>query len=308
MKHYSHNNCAITKEAIDLVDQEIQDLFMKRAIVVSLGATRIFSIFLLMLLPGDKMCDIDMKNAYFEIPLSVKSRTYVRFQWKDRLYEFCCFFFGISPAPMVFTKLLKVYLSLERAQCKNNNYLDSMLLIASSLEDLLMVRDTLIFILQHLEFLINMKKSYLEPKSISSSSKTPPLSSSSVSTDSEVNLSQLFWGESDNFGGGKKKTIIVERKLASLQWEIFNFSPTSNKNKLRWLITRLGSELSHKCLGAQGSQISYNVLHIKGKRCNISSHPHGQHGSLVIHNKNGGYWKTKRKPEETGFSLADITN
>ena len=208
----------------------------------------------------------------------------------------------------IYKVIKSLYLSLERAQCKNNNYLDSMLLIASSLEDLLMARDTLMFILQHLGFLINMKKSYLQPKSISSSSNTPPLSSSSVSKDSEVNLSQLFWGESDNFGGGKKKTVMVERKLDSLQRKIFNFSPTSNKNKLRCLITRLGSELSHKCLGGQGSQISYNVLHIKGKGCNISSNPHGQHDSLVIHNKNGGYRKTKRKPEETGFSLADITN
>ena len=39
-----------------------------------------------------------------------------------------------------------------------------MLLMASSLEDLLMARDTQIFILQHLGFLINIKKSYLEPK------------------------------------------------------------------------------------------------------------------------------------------------
>ena len=37
-----------------------------------------------------------------------------------------------------------------------------MLLVASSVEDLLVARDTLIFILQHLGFLINIKKSYLE--------------------------------------------------------------------------------------------------------------------------------------------------
>ena len=67
-----------------------------------------------MLLPGDKVCNIDMRNAYFAIPLSVKSKTYVRFQWKDLLYEFCCFFFRISPVPMVFTKLLKVPISLLR--------------------------------------------------------------------------------------------------------------------------------------------------------------------------------------------------
>ena len=44
-------------------------------------------------------------------------------------------------------------------------YLDDMLLMVSSLEDLLVARDTLIFILQHLGFLINVKDSCLEPKS-----------------------------------------------------------------------------------------------------------------------------------------------
>ena len=40
-----------------------------------------------------------------------------------------------------------------------------MLLMASLLEDLLMGRDTLIFILQQLGFLTNIKKPYLEPTS-----------------------------------------------------------------------------------------------------------------------------------------------
>ena len=116
-----------------------------------------------MLLPGDKMCKIDLKDAYFAIPLSVKSRKYVRFQWKGLLYEFCCLCFGLSPAPLVFTKLLKVPISLLRKPSVKIIYLDDMLLMASSLEDLLMARDTLIFIIQHLGFLINIKKSYLEP-------------------------------------------------------------------------------------------------------------------------------------------------
>ena len=32
-----------------------------------------------MLLPGNKMCKIDLKYAYFPISLSLKSRTYLRF-------------------------------------------------------------------------------------------------------------------------------------------------------------------------------------------------------------------------------------
>ena len=113
-----------------------------------------------MLLPGDKFCKIDLKDAYFAISLSVKSKKNVRFQWKDLLYECCCLCFGLSPAPVVFTKLLKVPISLLRKlNVRIIIYLDDVLLMPSSLEDLLMARDTLIFTLQHLGFLINITKS-----------------------------------------------------------------------------------------------------------------------------------------------------
>ena len=50
---------------------------------------------------------------------------------------------------------------------------------------------------------------------IHSPSSTPTLWSSSASTDSEINLSQVFRGEKGNFGGGKERTVTVERKFNS---------------------------------------------------------------------------------------------
>ena len=77
-------------------------------------------------------------------PFSVKSRKYVRFQWKDPPYEFSCLCFELSPAPLVFTKLSKFSFPLLRKRnVRIIIYLDDMLLMASSLEDLLMERDTL---------------------------------------------------------------------------------------------------------------------------------------------------------------------
>lgn len=43
------------------------------------------------LLQGGKMCKIDLKEAYFAISLSTKSRNYVRFQWKTLPCEFLIF-------------------------------------------------------------------------------------------------------------------------------------------------------------------------------------------------------------------------
>ena len=75
----------------------------------------------------------------------------------------------------------------------------------------------------------------------SSSSSIPPISAFSTLTDSEINLPQLFRGESDNFGGGKEILLWWKENFNSVQ-QIFNFSPTSNK--LGCIITTLRSELS----------------------------------------------------------------
>ena len=53
------------------------------------------------------------------------------------LYEFCCLCFGLSPAPLVLTKLLKAPIFLLRKlNVKIIIYLNGMLLMTSSLEDL----------------------------------------------------------------------------------------------------------------------------------------------------------------------------
>ena len=65
-----------------------------------------------MLLPGDKMCKTDLKEVYFAISFSVKSRMYVRVQWKGLECKLFCLCIELSSAPLVFTKLFKVLISL----------------------------------------------------------------------------------------------------------------------------------------------------------------------------------------------------
>ena len=48
---------------------------------------------------GDLVCKIDLKDAYFSVPLYQDSQKYVRFQWRDKLYQFLCLCFGLGPAP-----------------------------------------------------------------------------------------------------------------------------------------------------------------------------------------------------------------
>ena len=114
---------------------------------------------------GDYMCKLDLKDAYFSVPLSTKSRKFARFRWRGKLYEFLCLCFGLGPAPRIFTKLMKVPVSVMRKlNVRLVIYLDDILLMASSREELLMARDTTRFLLQQLGLTLNLKKSELEPQ------------------------------------------------------------------------------------------------------------------------------------------------
>ena len=93
-----------------------------------------------------------------------KNRKYLRFKWEGTLSEFLCLRFGLGSAPLIFTKLMKVPISLLR--CLSICliiYLDDMLIMARSVQELIFHRDTVIYLLQNLGFVLNLKKSVLEP-------------------------------------------------------------------------------------------------------------------------------------------------
>ena len=66
-------------------------------------------------------------------------------------------------APRIFSKLLKVPIALlRRLNIRLVIYLNDILLMGRTLEEILMSRDTLIFLLQHLGFVITLTKSVLK--------------------------------------------------------------------------------------------------------------------------------------------------
>ena len=105
---------------------------------------------------GDYMISIDLKDAYFSIPIFRCDRKYLRFIWKDQRYEFTCLPFGYSLAPRVFTKILKPVVSHLRLNgLKIVIYLDDILLVANSVEECQTHRDLLRNLLESLGFVVN---------------------------------------------------------------------------------------------------------------------------------------------------------
>ena len=68
--------------------------------------------------------------------------------WSGNLYEFLCLYFSLGPAPRIFTKLLKKTVSvLSRINIQIVIYLDDMLIMGQTVQEILMSRDTVIFLL-----------------------------------------------------------------------------------------------------------------------------------------------------------------
>lgn len=62
------------------------------------------------------MCTLDLKDAYYMVPINKESRKFLRFQFKDCLFQFTCLPFGLSTAPFVFCKLFKPVMHFLRSQ------------------------------------------------------------------------------------------------------------------------------------------------------------------------------------------------
>lgn len=114
---------------------------------------------------NDYMTTIDLKEAYFCIPIHKDHQKYLRFYYNGILYGFTALPFGLSSSPYIFTKILQPVMALLRAQGhKSVRYLDDILCIGNSKYSCLKNTCTTLRYLQDLGFVINAKKSNLEPK------------------------------------------------------------------------------------------------------------------------------------------------
>jgi len=119
---------------------------------------------LALLSQNDYMAFIDLKDAYFLIPVHSEFRKFLRFRFNSKLYQFTCLPFGLCTSPYVYTKIMKPVMNkLRLLGIRSIIYIDDLIFINKSLKKCLKSIHDAINLLESLGFIINFKKSSLIP-------------------------------------------------------------------------------------------------------------------------------------------------
>ena len=113
---------------------------------------------------GDFLASLDLKDAYFQIPIHRSSRKLLRFMSEGAVYQFQALCFGLSTAPQVFTRVFAVVSAWAHSHgIRLLWYLDDWLVLSSSEKEAKQAVQSLLSLCRTLGIVINEKKSDLVP-------------------------------------------------------------------------------------------------------------------------------------------------
>ena len=112
----------------------------------------------------DWFTSVDLKDAYFHVPIYPPHRKYLRFAFQGICYEYRVLPFGLSLSPRVFVRCTEAAIApLRRQGIRLATYLDDWLLLAQSEQEARAHTRILVRHLFDLGFVINAEKSMLSP-------------------------------------------------------------------------------------------------------------------------------------------------
>ena len=113
---------------------------------------------------GDFLASLDLKDAYFQIPIHGSSRKLLRLMSEGTVYQFKALCFGLSTAPQVFTRVFAAVSAWAHARgIRLLRYLDDWLVLSSSEKKAKESIRELLSLCRTLGIVINEKKSDLVP-------------------------------------------------------------------------------------------------------------------------------------------------
>ena len=194
---------------------------------------------------NDFFASLDLDHAFFSIAMHRSCWKYLCFDFEGVRYCFVALVFGLSCAPRIFTKMLKVPLSVLRLRgVKCSAWLDDIFFASSSFSSSSRELSSSIAFLESLGFIIKPAKSHLTPSqsishvgfvwdSVSFSVSVPPskvealqsLCSSALSSPITVRFLARIIGTMHSFKFG---CPIVPLHYRSLQFDLVRFLSSSS--------------------------------------------------------------------------------
>ena len=114
--------------------------------------------------PNCYMASVDLRDAYYSVPIHNEDKKYLRFCWRGKLFQFTCLPNGLACAPRLFTKILKpVYATLRQKSYLNVGYIDDSYLQGDNEEECQANVNDTCELFEKLGFVLHPTKSVLKP-------------------------------------------------------------------------------------------------------------------------------------------------
>ena len=113
------------------------------------------------------MASLDIRHAYYSVRIAEEDQIYLRFVWRQRIYQFTCCPNGISHGPLWFTKLMKpVYANLRNIGHISTGFIDDSLLGGLTEDSCYLNLHDTISLMVKLGFILNFDESVLKPTKV----------------------------------------------------------------------------------------------------------------------------------------------
>ena len=113
---------------------------------------------------NDFLASIDLKDAYFQVPVHPASKKLLRFVSSGKVYQFKALCFGLSTAPQVFTRVFAAVSSWAHARgIRLLRYLDDWLILSPSEKQTQQHINQLLSLCRSLGIVVNAEKSDFSP-------------------------------------------------------------------------------------------------------------------------------------------------
>lgn len=83
--------------------------------------------------PNDWSVSVDLRDAFFHVPINQRDRKWLRFQWRTVTYQFQVLPFGLNQSPWAFTRMVREVVRWARLQgIRMTSYMDDWLVLAQT--------------------------------------------------------------------------------------------------------------------------------------------------------------------------------